>query len=343
MKDMSLWSVSLRGDTQLKDITMPGSHDAGIYPGDVSQTGPGSISLKRSLTQSGSIYEQCMAGSRFFDVRFKEESGAVRAYHQTAGMGALGGTDDKILADVAKFLSSRGSEFVILRISHTKESTGILQKILSSPLASKLYKGSGNIALTPISALRGKAICIFDSDDFSAASLTQTAGFHPFAKYSGGGGVVGLQTCGKYANDNSIRNVISSQLGHTHQHKDHPRDHLFVLYWTQTGGYVEDNTRKPVNEAKALEKHRATGGAHHNMDYMLSMLQGGGSKYGETFTYTKGAWTKKQTITVQPTTWQDRRDHFPNVIMYDFVNAETSNKIVTLNQPNLQGILINAH
>ena len=326
---------------------MPGSHDAGIYTGDAVQTGITKPSLTVAICQDGSIYEQCMWGSRFFDVRLKiQGDGSVKTYHQFAGQGAVGGSDNTILDDVNRFLSNRGSEFVILRISKTSATkTGILQTIAQHPIASKLYLGFGNIAKEKIGNLRGKAICVFDHEKIVLNPQDQAVGLHPFGKWKGADYVVGIQTCGAYANDKSIRNVFSSQLAHTNKHLNHPRNHLFVLYWTQTGGNIGANTYKALNDAKAFRKGRAAGGAYHNMDYMLKILSepgvaagGDTGRFGESWSVrAKGKIFKTR---VQPTTWQDRRDHMPNVIMYDFVNRNTSEQIVMLNQPNLQGVLI---
>lgn len=329
MKDMSLWMASLGNHLRLCDITMPGSHDAGIYFGDAAATGVVKPSLAYSICQAGSIYEQCMWGSRFFDVRLKAASGQVKAYHQTAGQGAVGGTAEHILADVDAFLSSRGSEFVILRITKTKETdTDILNTISKSKLARRLYRNTGgNIALATVGELRGKAVCVFETQKFEI--LHPSLGFHPFAKWKGGNVIMGLQTCGAYSNESAIRKVFSKQIERSHEHLNHPRDHLFVLYWTQTGGNIFEHTTKERNDAKANRKQRATGGAHHNMDYMLSLLTNpvDVGRHGE-------RWK------VQPTTWADRREHMPNVVMYDFVNERNSEQIVMLNQPNLTGILV---
>ena len=113
MIDLTLWSVSLNDDLKLKQISMPGSHDATIYDGgDFNQTGFTQyvVSKKRSITQSGSIADQCRTGSRFFDVRLKESGGVVRCYHETAGQGGVGATSQKILDDVNGFLDALRQE-----------------------------------------------------------------------------------------------------------------------------------------------------------------------------------------------------------------------------------------
>ena len=82
------------------------------------------------------------------------------------------------------------------------------------------------------------------------------------------------------------------------------------------------------NPDKERQRQRVSGGAHHNMDYLKDLLAMGQDKFG------------KHHLKVKPTTLADRQRIMPNVIMYDFVNIETSKKIVALNEPVLMGHLI---
>ena len=72
MIDVSLWSASLDDNKALNQITMPGSHDATIYEDVISYAGIGGPK-SWSITQNLNIYDQCMAGSRFFDVRLAKD------------------------------------------------------------------------------------------------------------------------------------------------------------------------------------------------------------------------------------------------------------------------------
>ncbi len=315
----------LNDDFVLSQITMPGSHDAGIYNADAVQTGVFKPSLSKTVCQSGTIYQQCEAGSRFFDIRFKVHAGKVKTYHTFAKQGAVGGNLDTVLTHVDEFLRANPTEFIILRLSHTMGCADqITQTAQQYSINNRLYTRRGNIAKHTIGDLRGHVILACDS----TFNLDPTQGIHNFSKYEPGAkSTQGIITCGKYSDKSSIRNVFSKQVKRIDEHQQHyQHDHLFVLYWTQTGGKIRQHTLKPVNIPKATRKHRATGGAHHNMDYMLNVLTHGGARYQE-------SWG------VKTLTWQDRRDCMPNVIMYDFVNTATSAQIVTLNDPQLQAIL----
>lgn len=346
MIDLTLWSSALQDDRLLKQITMPGSHDATIYDGsDFSATGFTQyvVSKKRSITQSGSIGDQCRMGSRFFDIRLKEHEGAVRGYHQTAGQGGVGATSQKVLDDVDNFLKSRGSEFVILRISHTGRGTDIHNIVQNHPISKRLYKGTGNLANTRIGDLRGKAICIFDAKTFGVRKhkitkddpslINQVQGVHAFYKYKGGQTFSdGVGICGCFKGSPDINVVLGNAVKGADEHACHGDDHLFLLYWQQTYGYVEDNTRMHGGPVIEKGKPKLTGGTHQNTPAMIKLLQ---QKSVVNAVYQpKGASNKEQWEAVATT--RGDRMCLPNIISYDFINPKTSEEIVLINDPGVR-------
>lgn len=349
MIDLTLWSVTLNDDLKLKQISMPGSHDATIYDGgDFSQTGFTQyvVNKKRSITQSGSIADQCRMGSRFFDVRLKESGGVVRGYHETAGQGGVGATSQKILDDVNGFLKARGSEFIILRISHTSRGTGIVDELLNHPIAARLYKGTGNIADKRIGDLRGKAICIFDAKKFGHVKkrfssdkpslIDQAKGIHAFYKYKEGATYSdGIGVCGCFEGSDDINKVFGNAVTGANQHATHPDDHLFFLYWQQTNGYVENNTKAPsVGYIREKGKLKLTGGTHANTPEMIKLLK---------HNSLQNAMIKPKDL--DPEKWnilytaRGDRMSMPNVVSYDFINPKTSEEIVLINDPGVRRYL----
>ncbi len=343
MIDLSLWSSVLNNDLLLKQITMPGSHDATIYDGaDFTKTGITKymVSRNKSITQSGSIAHQCQLGSRFFDVRLKLADGVVRGYHQTAGQGGVGASADKILDDVDDFLRGRASEFVILRISHTSRDTDIVNHVLNHRIANRLYKGTGNVANARIGDLRGKAICIFDAKKFGfkknrlmkdkASQLSQANGIHAFHKYSAGATYDdGLGVCGCFKGSSSINEVLGNAVQGAEEHACHADDHLFFMYWQQTYGNVEANTKQASIGIKTVKgQPKLTGGTHANTPGMIKLMQQKSAL--------NAAYRPKD---MDPALWQSvvttRGDRMclPNVISYDFINAKTSEEIVLINDP----------
>lgn len=334
------WMSSIDGNRLLAQITMPGSHDAGIFTDAASSKGM--VAKTSAVCQDASVYEQCIAGSRFFDIRLKVDSGSIRTYHLSAIGGALGQSSQSILGEVYNFLERNPSEFVILRFTKPKGgSEEIVQSVLQSALGKRLFVSRSfvNFAGMPIKDLRGKAVCCFEPETFK--SLQPQNGLHPFSRYDKGKTQFGIVACGKYSNSAALREVIDGQVGKIDEHANHSAlDHLFVLYWTQTynpkhsltKGRFKTNIRalafKPRNLDKERQKQRVTGGAHHNMDYLKDLLQTGQGKFG------------KQHLKVKPTTLADRQRIMPNVVMYDFVNVKASKEIVALNSPVLMGHLI---
>ena len=306
---MNNWMSDLDDDKTLTKIVMPGSHDATIFVDSteaenhkVVQITTMFASEETTVCQDRSIYKQCVAGSRFFDIRLKMYDGLVRGYHTPkdwSNKGAFGAEAESILDDVDTFLTENTREFVILRISHTSMNSGIVGIISGHPIFGKVYKNdyAQNIVTLPIKDLRGKVICIFDKKEFSTV-LNPSRGILSFSKFDKKNIITkGIVTCGEYSNESAIRNVIAKQLERTNEHKDHEKMfHMFVFYWTQTGGNIEEHTKKLMKI-----KAQASGGTHDNTDRICSTL-----KYNHS-------------------------QHFPSVIMYDFVNSETSEKIVNLN------------
>ncbi|MEJ1338900.1 MAG: hypothetical protein RPU64_00165 [Candidatus Sedimenticola sp. (ex Thyasira tokunagai)] len=334
---MCNWMSILDDNLKLSEITMPGSHDAGIYEDQsrLETTGVGLVPINTAICQDKCIYDQCIVGSRFFDVRLEVTDTGVRTHHRKPVLGgALGQGADSILIDVNEFLNRYPSEFVILRITKTKAKTEILGKILESSLKGRLYRTNTlkNIAKCSIKELRGKAVCAFEPD---IGTLHPSLGMQPF--YRHGEGEYGIVTCGKYSNDSRIKKVVAGQVGKINAHTSHNQnDHLFVLYWTQTfnpkklsnwfrSKNIRANTTRPLNARKAGQ---LSGGVHHNMHYLTNLLSTGQGLYG------------KRKLKVTPTTLADRQRIMPNVVMYDFVNTQVSSEIVSLNHRGLMGHLI---
>lgn len=353
MIDLTMWSATLNDDRLLKQVTIPGSHDATIYDGaDFDKTGVSKyfVSKALSITQSGSIGDQCRMGSRFFDVRLKVAGGVVRGYHQTLGQGGVGATSDKILDDVDGFLKSRGSEFVILRISHTDRETDIVNSLLNHPVASRLYKGRGNIANARIGDLRGKAVCIFDAKSFGAKKhtfskdspnlLDQSRGIHAFHKHKSGLSYDdGVGICGCFKGSPDINAVLGNAVKGADAHACHADDHLFFLYWQQTKGKVEANTRMHSDGyLPGKGKPKLTGGTHANAPAMIKLLQ---QKSVLHAVYQPRGADPVQWQTVSTT--RGDRMCMPNVVSYDFINPKTSEEIVLINDPGVRKYVQQRH
>jgi hypothetical protein len=94
------------GDRTLGQLTLPASHDAGMYQSGFPQL------LGR--TQNVPIFGQLSAGVRYFDVRPGYRNGDFYVFH-----GAMIGPPlTEVLGDVQRFMSQGHRELVILKLSH---------------------------------------------------------------------------------------------------------------------------------------------------------------------------------------------------------------------------------
>lgn len=132
-KDLSSiteWMKHLNGDTQIRSISIPGTHESGArYGGDIKKN------------QTLTIEQQLQAGIRFLDIRLRiKKDGTLALYH---GPTYLKATFDEILGDVKKFLIKHPSEFVFMRVkeSHPSENKKLIFTDMFSPYVD-LYRNT---------------------------------------------------------------------------------------------------------------------------------------------------------------------------------------------------------
>lgn len=128
--DTSNWMTLLDDSLSLKQICIPGSHDAGMYSanipveinspfvqGPVKQAIDGAVTLFAkglAQTQHKNIYEQLKSGVRYFDIRAKLYQNEFYIYHGPA----YGPMLKTVLADINKFREEAKGETIILNFSH---------------------------------------------------------------------------------------------------------------------------------------------------------------------------------------------------------------------------------
>jgi hypothetical protein len=302
--DMKTWMNTLRDEKQLCQITMPGSHDAGVYAEDAKSVGLGAKSS--AVCQDKTLGEQCEAGSRFFDLRIITAGGEQVAHHTKKVLGqrhgVIGGELAKMMGQLAGFVSAHQREFVIARFTKCKQHADVVATVKAA-VGDKLYKGKHCLARQEIGSLRGKVIAVF-GDDFADELIDPAAGIHKFIRYEGqehhhGG----LTTCGKYADSMDIFEVWADQLEKLQEHDRHAShdNHICVVYMTMTSGV---KNIKKFTEGKK--------GAHESTAYAFPTV------------FERRARRKNSgLLPPQPA----------NVVMYDFVNPKTSEEIVGLNFP----------
>jgi len=348
---LSDWMAAYQ-DRRLGEMHLPGSHDAGTTKDYIDKTAFGTDS--NSATQTLTINQQLMAGTRFFDLRLAASDGKVVAHHTTKGQGAYSSLSvDRVLEGAALWCSVHKTEVVIFRISHTSLGTNA-HEIAKASGKGSLHTGTGNLChktLGEIVSHGGGLICIFDEAKFATA-INQSQGIHGYSKYRNG--VVndrGIATCGVYSGTHKLSQVVSNglmgQFLHNQHHNPNRHDHLWQVYWQKT--YVNPVSKTGIERGTtkgvSFKGGKVHGGTHAATDYMLTMMQGLGRqgtdyKVQEEESHREG-FTRKKVIDkpeVLYSTLPVRNFTLPNILSYDFVNATTNQKIIDLNTQSLMSM-----
>lgn len=342
--DLNAWMARYK-DRKLGQMILPGSHDAGTAKNYIDLTMAGTNS--NSATQQLTITQQLQIGTRFFDLRLKTHDNKVVAHHTTGGQGAYSQIPvNRVLENAALWCSMYKSEVVVLRISHTSESTNV-HEIIKRSCKGVLHTGQGNLAtksLAEITKEGGGLICILDSGAFGSV-IKQSEGIHAYSKYKGSNISNGIMTCGCYSGTHKLDQVICNGLKGQYEHNEkHSKDHahLWQVYWQKTyinpmsTTGIEDGTKKSAYYHTGDKK--VHGGTQAATAHMLKLMQGLGrirdEDYAVAETKGKGLFKKKKKLMYS--TLDFRQYNLPNIFSYDFVNEATNRQIIEMNEKNLQ-------
>jgi hypothetical protein len=104
--DYANWMKSIRDDVKVRDMVIPGSHDAGTY---------GIIGVLRAFgqTQMLNIDQQWNAGVRVFDLRVRDELSSIRLFHNFIPCNKFLSTVAKDLADLLRRHPSEGAIIIL--------------------------------------------------------------------------------------------------------------------------------------------------------------------------------------------------------------------------------------
>jgi hypothetical protein len=215
----------------LNQITMPGSHDAGMYT-DV---------MLDSRTQKLSFKDQLRAGVRYFDVRVCENQG-LWTWHGTH----YGGKLDDILADVKTFIQAHGREAVFLKFrSYASGDQKDTLDLVKTTLGNLLYKeATPNFAQTPLEKLAGHVIAAFHPD-YGLTAQNGVDGTHPYRDFGnedtgafippGPGDELSLGVYDCYTDENDFSVMAPDQVKKLDNFGGYGKEYLFLLSWTLTG------------------------------------------------------------------------------------------------------------
>jgi hypothetical protein len=220
---------------KLNQITMPGSHDAGMYRPGVTDV---------SNTQHLTIFDQLTAGSRFFDLRicvWNAWDFELWTWHGAS----YGGKLDDILDDVRRFIAANPTEAVFLKFrSNVQADQKPTVDMVGSKLAGYLYHS----AVTPVFAeetlenLKGKVVAAFHPD-YDPNLINSNAGTFPYSDYGDEktGALIPhsenhyLGVYDSYADSNSIDVMEPNQQQKRIDHGGYGKEYLFLFSWTLTG------------------------------------------------------------------------------------------------------------
>lgn len=180
-----------RKNYSLKDIVIPGSHDAGMSMlTGVGGKGENTINECNTLTQVLTIEKQLNAGIRMFDLRIDQKKGEFYTKHAPADCmedAIAGGYGEKlsvVLQSVKDFLDTNKGEFVILSFCHFCTKTSSLAdqaKTITEALGEeKLFRTNGKkLPDITLGDLAGKVLLTFENYSFpeiyvAANSMTES-------------------------------------------------------------------------------------------------------------------------------------------------------------------------
>ncbi len=164
-----------KGNLTLKDIVIPGAHDAGMSALNGIGGTQGSLSINpcNTLTQKQNIGKQLNAGIRMFDLRVGSYKKQVYTKHSSSDCmvdaigGGYGERFNDILDSVKTFLNQNKKEFIILTFSHfcpTEAAPADVADTIARVLGKELiFSNQGkNISEIKLNDLAGKVIVTFE-------------------------------------------------------------------------------------------------------------------------------------------------------------------------------------
>ncbi|WP_299461628.1 hypothetical protein [uncultured Microscilla sp.] len=296
---VSSWLGNLNDSLRLDQITMPGSHDAGMS--SLHHCNPALLADAYTRTQSLSIGAQMACGARYFDIRVDYDHDNLVTYHRNGGFGCNGQSLKDVLDETVSFLNTHRTEIVILKFSHIRnhgndhkpaETKAKINGFLNSYNQAMYTNNNANINLAkvPLGEARGKMILVFDYPEY----------IHPatgrFRYQDSSTAQSNVAVFDQYSNTATYNDMKVDQLNKWAQHAKPGQGVFFLLSWTLTS-----NKPPSTGSIKSLAKQANAG--------LPEVLQEQVRRQG----------------------WQR-----PNIVYIDFVNRITNQAIVSLNfQGNL--------
>lgn len=238
--DTGNWMARLTDSTLLRDIMMPGSHDAGMS--ELHHCAPPVGSGPFTKTQGVSVGNQLAAGSRYFDIRVDYDYDTLVTYHRSGQWGCNGQDLSAVLDETRQFLQTHQGEFAILKFSHIRNDSGHdaqdtrrrIDEVLAAYQAVIFTGNNINLTQVTVGLLRGKMLLVFDYNDY----IFPANGRFRYHDRDGSDTTLNLSVYDVYSNTDDYEKMKADQLSKWQQHAYQDAEYLFLLSWTLTAGGI---------------------------------------------------------------------------------------------------------
>ncbi|KAJ7262771.1 PLC-like phosphodiesterase [Mycena haematopus] len=261
-------NIGLLGSRPLRHICIPGSHDAGM-----SEITGGTFfsDAANTQTQTLSIGNQLVAGSRYFDIRPVITDGSYSTGHYSdvsaidSWQGSNGQTISDVISDINSFTSSN-NELIIINLSHAYDTDAgnsnypIFTQAQWNALFQQLT-GINHLFVAPnpttvdlttltLSTFIGSSpavVVIIQPDNSVSLGDYASKGFYQYSQ---------LNAYNEYADTATLSTMESDQLTKLAAQRGNPDQSYFLLSWTLTQDTAEvlgfgDSILSLANEANA--------------------------------------------------------------------------------------------
>ncbi|KAJ7607953.1 PLC-like phosphodiesterase [Roridomyces roridus] len=244
-------NIGLLGSRPLIHIAIPGSHDAGM---SVIGAGTAFSDAANTQTQTLSINQQLVAGSRYFDIRPVISGGAYTTghYSDVSVIDSWQGSDGQSIADVISDINSftaTNDELVIINLSHAYDTDGdnsdypIFTQAQWEALFTQLLglnhryvdpnPTTVDLTRVPLSTFIGSSaavLIIIQPDSPVDLGSFASQGFYQYSQ---------LNAYNEYADTNTLSTMESDQLSKMASQRGSPDQSYFLLSWTLTQDALE--------------------------------------------------------------------------------------------------------
>ncbi len=248
IEGLSNWMSKLDGNKRLDEITLPGSHNAGM--GITHSCAPGEMAVPPSQNHAQRVAGQLRSGARYLEVRVDYDKGQLVTYHRTGKLGCSGEYIASVLDSLETFLAQNPTETVLVKLSHIRSNSLTTKRLLDERLArfGRRYENAAltNLASIKLDDLRGKAIFVYDFDEYISPANGRF-------RYRGGKSGNHLAVYDSFTNTTDLARMAQDQLSKWKEFGGYRNNRLFLLSWTLTPGAVDSVAKlaKRANDALA--------------------------------------------------------------------------------------------